>query len=137
MNLINRSASMARTPKQRLERTWLWRCLALILLLAGCMPIQPAAAPNPITLRFAIAAGQGSPRIDLYVQEFVTQVHTLSQGNITLEPVWDAGADAPDGLFEAKAIQRVQQGEFELGWRLRVPLISNRSPAFNRCRRRS
>ncbi|MFN8444814.1 MAG: hypothetical protein U0175_28770 [Caldilineaceae bacterium] len=106
----------ASTTQQRVSIPWLTASITLILaLLAGCMPIQPAAAPKAVTLRFAIAAGQGSPRIDNYVQEFVTQVHDLSQGMITVEPVWDAGADAPDGLYEAKAIQRVQQGDFELG----------------------
>ncbi|MFN8494627.1 MAG: fasciclin domain-containing protein [Caldilineaceae bacterium] len=114
MHFNNRSIALCRTP--HVGRSWLLSSLALVFaLLAGCMPIQPAAAPKPITLRFAIAAGQGSPRIDNYVQEFITQTYTLAQGAITIEPVWDAGADAPDGLFEAKAIQRVQQGEFELG----------------------
>lgn len=116
MKAIHRSVAIPRPVRQCVGQAWLLSSLALVLaLLASCTPIQPAAAPKPITLRFAIAAGQGSPRIDLYVQEFGTQVHALSQGNITVEPVWDAGADAPDGLFEAKAIQRVQQGEFELG----------------------
>jgi len=46
---------------------------------AGSARSQPPASPKPITLRFAIPNGQGLPRIDLYVQEFVTQVHALSQ----------------------------------------------------------
>ena len=52
------------------------------------MPIQPAATSQAITLRFAIPDGQGLPRIDNYVHEFVAQAHALSQGQITIEPIW-------------------------------------------------
>lgn len=89
--------------------------LALVLaLLAGCMPIQPAAAPAAITLRFAISDGQGLPRIDNYVHEFVDQVHVLSQGQITIEPTWEAGNSTPDG-YEKGVIQLVRQGKFDVG----------------------
>lgn len=114
MNLINRSVAMARTPHPRVGRSWLLSSLALVLaLLASCTPIQPSAAPTPITLRFAIPDGQGLPRIDLYVQEFVTQVHTLSQGKITIEPVWHAGDGTFSG-YEKGVLQRMLTGKFDL-----------------------
>lgn len=120
MNENTRSVSSRRLTRQRIAPGWLVSSLALVLtLLAGCVPVQPLAtnkaSNETVTLRFAISAGQGSPRIDNYVHEFVDQVQALSQGKITIEPTWDAGADAPNGWSEAKVIQRVQQGEFEVG----------------------
>src|SRR5690242_19610842 len=93
MNTVPKRSS----PQQRSSQVWLLSSLTLVLiLLAGCMPIQPAAAPAAITLRFAISDGEGLPRIDNYVHEFVDQVHTLSQGKITIEPIWEAG----NGTFD-------------------------------------
>jgi len=115
MNEIKRFVPTPRSTHQRLSLGWLVISLMLVLaLLAGCMPIQPAAAPKAITLRFAVSDGEGHPQIDNYVHEFVDQVHTLSQGKITIEIVWDAGGGTFDG-YEKGTLQRVLQGKYDLG----------------------
>ncbi|MFN8494630.1 MAG: hypothetical protein U0350_43920 [Caldilineaceae bacterium] len=114
MSSINRFVSLRRTLAQRVGHQWLLSSLVLVLaLFTGCMPIQPAAAPKPITLRLAIPDGQGLPRIDNYVHEFITQTHTLSQGAITIEPVWNAG-DGTFAGYEKGVLQRMLTGKFDL-----------------------
>ena len=113
MNAVPRYSS----KQQRISPGWLLSSLALVLtLVAGCVPIQPEAPAEPaaITLRFAIPDGEGLPRIDNYVHEFVDQVHALSQGQITIEPTWDGGSGTTDG-YEKGVIQLVRQGKFDLG----------------------
>ena len=78
--------------------------LLTILLLTACAPQVaatsiPTSAPSataapdkPITLRLAVSDAQGRPS-EPYVLEFIDQVKTLSNGNITIEPTWDAGAE--------------------------------------------
>lgn len=115
MNFVKRFVSTHRKTNPRVSLGWFLSSVALVLaLLAGCMPIQPAAAPEAITLRFAISDGEGLPRIDNYVHEFVDQVHALSQGKITIEPTWDAGSGTTDG-YEKGVIKLVRQGKFDLG----------------------
>ena len=112
MNTVPKHSS----THQRSSPGWLLSSLVLVLaLLAGCVPIrQPAATSQAITLRFAISDSEGKPRIDNYVHEFVDQVHTLSQGKITIELVWDAGSGTFDG-YEKGTLQRVLQGKYDLG----------------------
>ena len=99
--------------------------IAALLLLTACAP-QVAATPNaasvpkttlaqaePITLRLAVADPEGRPS-DPYVHEFIEQVTTLSNGNITIQPTWDAGSDTEAG-FETGVIQLVRKGEYDLG----------------------
>lgn len=115
MKVANRFAPTRRLTRQRISPAWLLSSLTLVLmLLAGCMPIPPAAAPAAITLRFAIPDEAGRPQIDPYVNEFVAQAHALSQGQITIEPTWDGGSGTPDG-YEKGVIQLVKQGKFDLG----------------------
>jgi len=86
-----------------------------LLMLTACTP-QVAATPavdKPITLRLAIADKEGRPS-DLYVHEFITQVKTLSKGNITIKPLWDAGATTEAG-FEVGVIQLVKEGQADMG----------------------
>jgi TRAP-type C4-dicarboxylate transport system substrate-binding protein len=76
----------------------------------------PAPTPTqikPITLRLAVSDAQGSPS-EPYVLEFVDQVKTLSDGNITIEPIWDAGADTTPS-FEQGVIKAVTEGKYDLG----------------------
>ena len=120
MNTVPKRSSM----HQRVSPAWLASSLALVLaLLAGCMPIQPPAtklaAPEAITLRFAIPEAQGRT-LTPSVLEFIDQVKTLSKGSITIEPVWDPMAGTPGGN-EQGLIKRVIAGDFELG------LIATRS----------
>lgn len=71
------------------------------------------AQNEPVTLCLAVADEQGRPS-EPYVLEFIQQVETLSGGNITIEPVWDAGSETFAG-FETGVVQLVNKGEYELG----------------------
>jgi TRAP-type transport system periplasmic protein len=71
------------------------------------------AQNEPVTLRLAVADGQGRPS-EPYVLEFIEQVETLSDGSITIEPIWGAGYDTA-AYFEAGIVQLVTAGEAELG----------------------
>jgi len=64
-------------------------------------------------LRLAVADDQGVPS-EPYVLEFIEQVETLSDGSLTIEPVWDAGSETFAG-FETGVIQLVTRGKLELG----------------------
>jgi TRAP-type C4-dicarboxylate transport system substrate-binding protein len=104
--------------------------LALAVSLAACAPATaslptplltpaPAAATavpptdTPVTLRLAVSDTQERPS-DPFVREFIAQANTLSGGTLTIEPIWDAGADTSAG-FEAGVIQLVQAGDADLG----------------------
>ena len=99
--------------------------LLTILLLTACAPQVAAtsipisapsatAAPDkPITLRLAVSDAQGRPS-EPYVLEFMDQVKNLSNGNITIEPTWDAGAEITP-FFEQGVVKVVKDGQFELG----------------------
>jgi TRAP-type C4-dicarboxylate transport system substrate-binding protein len=106
------------------------RLVALVLVVAVCMlsacasQVQPTAIPasaptamlaqaKPITLRLAVADEQDRPS-EPYVLAFIEQVKSLSNGNITVEPVWQAGDDTFVG-FETGVIQHVMRGDMELG----------------------
>jgi TRAP-type C4-dicarboxylate transport system substrate-binding protein len=75
------------------------------------MPSQEQ--PVTTTLRLAVADQGGRPS-EPYVLEFVEQVKTLSNGDITIEPIWDAGENTEAG-FEAGVIQLVKEGRADLG----------------------
>jgi TRAP-type C4-dicarboxylate transport system substrate-binding protein len=99
--------------------------LLTILLLTACAPQVaatsiPASAPSataapdkPITLRMAVSDAEGRPS-EPYVLEFIEQVKTLSDGNISIEPTWDAGAEITP-FFEQGVVKVVKDGQFELG----------------------
>ena len=95
------------------------------LLVAACTP-QAASTPNatsapvaaagpdkPITLRLGVSDEQGYPS-EPYVLELADQVKNLSNGSITIEPVWNAGNQTDSG-FESGVIQLVKKGDFDLG----------------------
>ena len=103
------------------KNDWIERILMLvtIIMLSACAPqveMTPAATPaqgEPVTLRFAVADAEGRPS-EPYVLEFVEQVNTLSNGNITIEPIWDAGATT-DADFEVGVVQLIKGGQADLG----------------------
>jgi TRAP-type C4-dicarboxylate transport system substrate-binding protein len=101
------------------------------LLVTACAP-QAAATPNPtaapvatsapataavpdkpITLHLAVSDAQDRPS-EPYAQEFVDQVNTLSKGNITIVPVWDAAIDMTP-CCEQGVVKLVKDGQYELG----------------------
>lgn len=87
-----------------------------VLVVAACTPqvaATPAVSDDPITLRMAIADAEGRPS-DPYVHEFIEQVKMLSNGNITIEPIWEAGNDTEAG-FEAGVVQLVKENKADLG----------------------
>jgi TRAP-type C4-dicarboxylate transport system substrate-binding protein/beta-lactamase regulating signal transducer with metallopeptidase domain len=71
------------------------------------------AQGDEITLQLAVADQQGRPS-EPYVTEFIEKVKTLSNGKITIEPVWDAGNDTEAG-FETGVVQHITKGDFDLG----------------------
>jgi TRAP-type C4-dicarboxylate transport system substrate-binding protein len=98
--------------------------VAVCVLTACASQVQPTSMPasaptamlaqnKPITLRLAIADAQDRPS-EPYVLAFIDQVKSLSNGNISVEPVWNAGDDTFVG-FETGVIQHVMRGDMELG----------------------
>jgi TRAP-type C4-dicarboxylate transport system substrate-binding protein len=73
----------------------------------------PQTDPDTITLRLAVSDGGGRPS-ESYVLEFIEQVKTISNGNITIEPIWQAGDDISVGS-ESGVIEHVMRGDMELG----------------------
>ena len=76
-------------------------------------PAATQAQSEPITLRLAVADAQDRPSTP-YVLEFIEQVKTRSGGNITIEPIWDAGADTTP-VFEQGVVKVVMEGQYDLG----------------------
>jgi TRAP-type C4-dicarboxylate transport system substrate-binding protein len=75
--------------------------------------VATAVPDEPITLNLAVSDAQGRAS-EPYAQEFVAQVNTLSNGNITIIPIWDAGADTTP-IFEQGVVKMVKDGQYELG----------------------
>lgn len=86
--------------------------LLFVLYLGISLPLA-FAQDESVTLRLAVADEQGRPS-EPYVLEFINQVKTLSDGNIIIEPVWQAGDETFAG-FETGVIQLVNKGEYALG----------------------
>jgi TRAP-type transport system periplasmic protein len=80
---------------------------------ASSTPLTTVAQDELITLRLAVADAQGRPS-EPYVLEFIQQVKTLSDGNITIEPTWDAGVDLTPS-FEQGVVKAVEEGQYDLG----------------------
>jgi TRAP-type C4-dicarboxylate transport system substrate-binding protein len=94
-------------------------------IVTACAPQVPAT-PEPtsapmatlvqdeaITLRLAVADAEGRPS-EPYVLAFIEQVETLSDGNITIQPIWEAGADITP-VFEQGVVKVVMEGQYDLG----------------------
>ena len=73
----------------------------------------PAQNQSSITLQLAVADGPGRPS-EPYVLEFIEQVKTLSDGDITIEPIWQAGSDTTP-VFEQGVVKVVKEGQYDLG----------------------
>jgi TRAP-type C4-dicarboxylate transport system substrate-binding protein len=89
----------------------------IVLVITGILlaAYTPATGPieQPLTLRFAISDEEGRPT-DPLVREFMEKVKTLTNGDIAVEPIWDAGADTQAG-FEKGVIELVRSGKADLG----------------------
>jgi TRAP-type C4-dicarboxylate transport system substrate-binding protein len=89
-----------------------------LLAVTACSPQAPAAPATqppiePVTLRLAVADPQGRPS-DPYVREFVEQVERLSNGSMTIQPVWNAAADTTPAS-EPGVIKALKEGQYDLG----------------------
>ena len=73
----------------------------------------PAQNESGITLHLAVADALGRPS-EPYVLEFIEQVKTLSDGDITIEPTWQAGSDTTP-VFEQGVAKIVKEGQYDLG----------------------
>jgi TRAP-type C4-dicarboxylate transport system substrate-binding protein len=87
--------------------------MIILIVVPACAPVATQMSDEPVTLRFAIADAEERPSTP-YVLEFVDQVKTLSNGSVTIEPVWDAGAPTEAG-FEVGVVQIVKEGQADLG----------------------
>lgn len=107
---------MNRTRKQAVA------LVALAVIAAGCaedaQSTKAGGARAPLTLRLGTEGSQGRPEAD-QIEEFARQVEQLSGGDVTIEPVWEAGKMAdgestPGGADQAVAVM-VQDGELDMG----------------------
>jgi TRAP-type C4-dicarboxylate transport system substrate-binding protein len=76
-------------------------------------PLATSPQGESVTLRLAVSDEQGYPSEPIAV-EFIEQVKTLSNGSITIEPLWDAGKHTEAG-FEAGVIQLAKDGKADFG----------------------
>ena len=88
--------------------------LVLSFLITACTS-QSGLAPRGVSssLRLAISDEKGYPSEPLML-EFIDQVKKLSNGEITIKPIWNAGKKTENG-FEAGVIQLVRDGKADLG----------------------
>jgi len=84
----------------------------LILVLSF---VLTACTSETLTLRLAVSdeQGHGYPSEPL-VLEFIDQVKKLSNGEITIKPIWNAGKKTKAG-FETGVIQLVREGKADFG----------------------
>jgi TRAP-type C4-dicarboxylate transport system substrate-binding protein len=93
-----------------MQRT-IWRSITVASLLTVAVPgLGAAQGDSPVTLRLAVADDPGAPS-DPYIRAFVDAVSGISEGSITIEPLWGAGKDA----YEQGVAEQLVEGEFELG----------------------
>jgi beta-lactamase regulating signal transducer with metallopeptidase domain len=111
LRLLDKAIPKALEPRQWLAGLSMISISMILFTIIGANLIF--AQDDEITLRLAIAELTDRP-VQPYVEEFIAQVKTLSNGKMTIEPTWDAGSDTEAG-FEMGVIQHVTKGDFELG----------------------
>ena len=71
----------------------------------------------PVALRIGTEASQGRPESD-QIEEFARRVAELSGGDVTIEPVWEAGTlpsgEPPPGGVDQAVAGMVQEGELDM-----------------------
>lgn len=83
--------------------------LIALIVLSAC-----ASKPGTVTLRLAISDAKKDTHSESILLEFADQVKNLSNGEITIKPVWDAGQGTKAG-FESGVVQLVRDGKADLG----------------------
>ncbi len=78
-------------------------------------PTEPPTS-DPVVIRLGTGDPRGRPDTPV-VERFADAVEGMSDGNMRIEVVWEAGGDSsdPDG-FEKGVVRLVQEGELDLGW---------------------
>jgi TRAP-type C4-dicarboxylate transport system substrate-binding protein len=84
--------------------------LVFLFVVTAC---APQSEGGTLTLRLAISDEQGYPSEPIAL-EFIDQVNKLSNGEITIKPVWNAGKKTKAG-FETGVIQLVREGKADFG----------------------
>jgi TRAP-type transport system periplasmic protein len=103
-------------PRSLEPRQWLagLSMIAVSLVLFTVIGINLSIAQDEeITLRLGIADPQGRPS-QAYLEEFIAQVKTLSNGKITIEPTWEAGVNTTP-TFEQGVAKAMVEGQYDLG----------------------
>jgi len=83
------------------------------IVLSACVS-RGAASSGSITLRLAISDARQETHSESIVLEFTDQVKKLSNGDIIVKPVWDAGKGTQAG-FESGVVQLVRDGKADIG----------------------
>jgi TRAP-type C4-dicarboxylate transport system substrate-binding protein len=82
---------------------------------AGCSSDEESAeadSAEPVTLRIGTDDEPGKPAAD-QIQELARRVSKLSDGEITIKPVWHAAGDGPD--WDQRVARMVTGGTLEMG----------------------
>jgi TRAP-type C4-dicarboxylate transport system substrate-binding protein len=78
---------------------------------------KAGGASAPVALRIGTEANQGRPESD-QIEEFARRVAELSGGDVTIEPVWEAGklpsGEPPPGGVDQAVAEMVQEGELDM-----------------------
>ncbi len=111
LRLADKALPKALEPRQWLAGLSMIAVSVVMFIVLGIS--LTIAQGDAITLRLAVSDQQGRPT-ESYVLEFVEQVETLSDGEITIEPTWEAGADTTP-TFEQGVAEALVEGRYDLG----------------------
>jgi TRAP-type transport system periplasmic protein len=102
-------------PKSLEPRQWLagLSMVAVSVVLFTIIGVNLTVAQDAVTLRLAVTDPLGRPS-EAYINEFIAQVKTLSDGKITIEPTWEAGANTTP-TFEQGVAKALVDGQYDLG----------------------
>ncbi len=102
-----------------LTRAWGVLLAAVALLAAGCgggeaEGTKAGGDAAPVTLRIGTDDGPGR-RSGEQIEEFARQVEALTDGQVRIEPVWQAAGDTGADDWDQKVARLVVDGELDLG----------------------
>jgi TRAP-type C4-dicarboxylate transport system substrate-binding protein/beta-lactamase regulating signal transducer with metallopeptidase domain len=103
-------------PKSLEPRQWLagLSMITMSIVIFTVIGINLTIAQDEeVTLSLGIADPQGRPS-QAYLEEFIAQVKTLSDGKITIEPTWEAGVNTTP-TFEQGVAKAMVEGQYDLG----------------------
>ena len=109
--LVDRALPRALEPRQWLAGLSMIAVSVVMFTIVGANLIF--AQDDEVTLRLAVTDPLGRPS-QAYIEEFINQVKTLSNGKITIEPTWEAGADTTP-TFEQGVAKALVDRQYDLG----------------------